>query len=289
MSTTKPSPRVPTEALKSARLEGALEQAILHDKPAELFDLLTRASGLPGPRANLDLARAMGLAIAAHKGRADMLLRRMIGGDEEYLRLIAAVALGARSIAGLDTKAALAGLQDLAGDARNAVRSGVVLALRMRIHALGLPAVEELASWTDGYLQAHVALEALADRSILDALPEAAPVLARLDEAFALADTSPRAAERLQGVRTLRAGFPKQIVTFAARFPEALDWVERAAARSRPETREIVAEAIRLLRKSSLSDAEAKRLDGQLAASAKPPRDPSRIVGGTRKRSKGRR
>lgn len=289
MSQSKTSPRVPTEALKSSRLEAALEQALAHEKTDDLFDLLARASGLPGPRANMDLARAMGLSIAGHKGRADGLLRRMIATDQEFVRLIAAITLGARSIAGIDVKTALAGLQDLAGDARHAVRSGVVLALRLRITALGEAAVDELAAWTDGYLQAHVALEALAERSILDALPSAAPVIARLDEAFALADKSKRADERLQGVRTLRAGLPKQIVTFAARYPELIGWVEQAAGLKRPETREVVAEAIRLLRKANLSDAEAKRLDALMTASAKPPRDPSRIVEGTRKRSKGRR
>ncbi|MEO7330182.1 MAG: hypothetical protein ABI193_16525, partial [Minicystis sp.] len=270
MSQAKSAPRIPVEALKSARLEAALEQAIAHDRTDDLFDLLARASGLPGPRANLDLARAMGLSIAAHRGRADALLRRMIATDQEFVRLIAAVALGARSIAGLDTKTALAGLQELAGDARHSVRSGVVLALRLRITALGEAAVDELAAWTDGYLQAHVALEALAERSILDPLPAAAPVLTRLNEAFALADLSKRADERLQGVRTLRAGLPKQIVTFAARFPDVIGWVESAAAMKRPETREVVAETIRLLRKANLSDAEAKRLDALMTASAKP-------------------
>jgi hypothetical protein len=159
----------------------------------------------------------------------------------------------------------------------------------MRIESLGEGAVVEFAAWTDGYLQAHVALSALADRVILDALPSRAPVLARLEEAFALADGSPRAAERSQGVRALRGGLPAQITAFAARFPETIAWLERAAQAERPETREVVAEAIRALRRVKLSDAEAARLRAALAKSAPPPRDPSRIVKGTRKRSKGRR
>ena len=52
---------------------------------------------------------------------------------------------------------------------------------------------------------------------------------------------------------------------------------------------ESVAETIARLRKGSLSDADAARLDASLAKAGPPPRDPSRIVQGTRKRSKGRR
>jgi hypothetical protein len=163
-----------------------------------------------------------------------------------------------------------------------------VEALRMRLHALGEPAVDELAAWTDGYLQAHVALEALADRTLLTKLPNAAPVLARLDEAFVLADASPRSAERSQGMRTLRQGLPAQIAVFAARYPEALAWLEARTASKRPETREVVAGAISALRRSLLSDLEAQRLTGLLAASGKPRRDADRVVHGTRQRGRGR-
>jgi hypothetical protein len=277
-----------TDLLKSARVEAALERAVLEGDTAELFGELERSSGLPGPRPNLELGRALGFAIARYAGKADRLLRAILASNQEFSQIVAALALGARSIAGVDPRGALAGLQTLAEDPRHHVRSGVIEALRMRLAALGEVAVAELAAWTDGYLQAHVALSALADRVILDALPARAPVLARLDEAFALADRSPRAAERSQGVRALRGGLPAQITAFAARFPETIAWLEQAARAERPETREVVAEAIRALRRGKLSEAEAQRLRGALEASAPPPRDPSRIVKGTRKRSKGR-
>jgi hypothetical protein len=179
-------------------------------------------------------------------------------------------------------------LQALAEDPHHLVRLGVVEGLRMRLAALGEAAVAELAAWTDGYLQAHVALEALADRALLDALPSPAGVLARLEEAFALADGSPRSSERTQGMRALRQGMPAQIAVFAARFPETLAWLAEKAASKRPETREVVAGAIKALRRSVISDVEASRLAALLATSAKPPRDPSRIVQGTRKRGRGR-
>jgi hypothetical protein len=134
-----------------------------------------------------------------------------------------------------------------------------------------------------------VALEALSDRTILDAIHNPEPILARLDEAFALADRSPRAAERSQGVRTLRDKLPGQIAAFAARFPETITWIERVAKIQRPESRKVVDDAIGALRKDRISNAEAKRLNDLLTASARPDRNAAKIVAGTRKRSKGRR
>ncbi len=261
-----------------------------------------RSSGLPGPRPNLDLARAVGRALAEGEGRtADRLVAELGRAEQEYIRVVAAFALVARSLpkgeasgrggrrAAPRAPEALAALQDLAEDPHHLVRLGVVEALRMRVLALGEGAVDELAAWTDGYLQAHVALEALADRALLDGLPSGEGVLARLEEAFALADASPRSAERTQGMRALRQGMSAQIPVFAARFPETLAWLSQKAASTRPETREVVAGAIRALRRSVISDVEAGRLSALLEASAKPPRDPTRVVQGTRKRGRGRR
>lgn len=286
------------EPLKSARFEAALARAIDTGDTAELYDLFERTSGLPGPRPNLDLARALGLAIAGHEGRADRLLATLIASDDEYHRIVAAMALASRSLAGARgagkqrsaafVASALASLQGLAEDPRHLVRAGVIEALRTRIAALGDPAVAELAAWTDGYLQAHVALEALADRTLLAALQDPFAVISRLDEAFELADASGRAAERSQGMRVLRQAMPAQIAAFAARFPEALRWLEAKTASTRPETREVVAGAIGAIRRAVVSDAEAARLSALLGASAKPLRDPSRLVHGTRKRGKGR-
>jgi hypothetical protein len=275
-----------SSGLKSARIEAALQRAVDLGETADLFDLLARSARLSGPRPNLELARALGLAIARHAGRADRLLRSLLDAPTEFPRIVAALALGARSLAGVDPRGALAGLEQLAEDPRHLVRTGVATALRLRIAALGEAAVAELDAWTSGYLQAHVALSALSDRATLDALPAHAPVLARLEEAFALADAAPRAADRSQGLRALRSGLPAQITAFAARFPETLVWLEQAAAQAkRPETRAVVADAIRTLHKARLSDADASRLTAALEASAPPPRDPSRIVQGTRKRS----
>lgn len=275
--------------LRSAKIEAALERAVAGEGHHELFEQLERGSGLPGVRPNLELARAVGAAIAARGRKADGVLRALAAAEEEYPRVVAAEAFAARRAANVDAKGSMASLQELAEDGRHHVRAGVIDAIRALVEAIGDEAVAELAAWTDGYLQAHAALEALAERTLLSRVHDTAGVLARLDEAFDLADASPRSAERSQGMRLLRQGMPAQIVVFAARLPETLDWLKGKAQAKRPETREVVASAIAKLRKSSLSDADAARLGEALDKSAKPPRDPSRIVHGTRKRAKGRR
>jgi hypothetical protein len=283
-----PQPGAPD--IRSERLSAALDRALSAGDAAGFFELLRRGSGLPGPRPNLDLARAVGHALARHEGRADRLVAELFRSDEEYLRVVAAMTLAARSLAARRARVdeALAGLQALAEDPRRLVRDGVVEALRVRLAALGEPAVVDLAAWTDGYLQAHVALEALADRTWLTTLSTSASLLARLDEAFVLADASPRSAERTQGMRALRQGMPAQIAVFAARFPETLAWLSGKTASARPETREVVAAAIAALRRSVISDVEAGRLSALLAASGKPRRDADRVVHGTRRRGRGR-
>ncbi|WP_433934650.1 hypothetical protein AB3662_08580 [Sorangium cellulosum] len=324
----------PPGALRNPKIEAAIERAAQLGDPAELLALLDRSSGLPArrsggrapgpdlgpnaplPRVNLDLARAVGAAIADRGAPAERLLRALCASGEEYALIVAAQALaalatreaqaersggaagaggaggrqrgrGARGArGGLDP---LAELEQIAEDPRRLVRDGVVAALRAVIAARGDAAVGELSSWTDGYLQAYVALEALAERTLLTGLSAGAEVVARLEEAFAISDRSPRADERLQGLRLLRQGMPAQIATFAARFPEVVRWLEEKTQAERPESRDVVAQAIAALRKGSFSDAETGRLTAALSASAPPPRDAARIVQGTRKRSKGRR
>ena len=282
--------------LRSERVSQALDRAVATGEAAPFFEQLRRGSGLPGPRPNLDLARAVGHALARHESRADRLVAELGRSAEEYLRVVAAMALAARAMPASGARGskqsagrvaeALAGLQELCEDPRHLVRQGVIEALRMRVAAVGEAAVAELSAWTDGYFQAHVALAALADRPLLDALPRSDEVLARLDEAFVLADASPRSAERSQGMRTLRGGFASQIAVFAARFPETLTWLSQKTACTRPETREVVAGAVAALRRTVISDVEASRLSALLEASAKPRRDADRVVQGTRKRGR---
>ncbi|WP_438035446.1 hypothetical protein [Sorangium sp. So ce204] len=316
----------PPGALRNPKIDAAIERAAQSGDPAELLALLDRSSGLPArrggvrapgpdlgpnaplPRVNLDLARAVGAAIADRGAPAERLVRALCATTEEYALIVAAQALASLAVqgaarAGGAGQAPRAGgarrgkggldpleaLEELAEDPRRVVRDGVVAALRAVIAARGDAVVGELSSWTDGYLQAYVALEALAERTLLAGLSAGAEVVARLEEAFVLSDRSPRADERLQGLRLLRQGMPAQIAALAGRFPEVVRWLEEKTGAERPESRDVVAGAITALRKASFSDAEVDRLSAALGATAPTPRYAARIVQGTRKRSKGRR
>ena len=272
-----------------SKLDAALDQVLAGGPLRGLLDLLDRHSNLPGTRPNLDFARTVGIAIASRRGKADALVRALLGSPGEYPVIVAAHALAQRALVGLDARGAMSALHDLADEPRHLVRMGIVSALREVLRERGEETLPELATWTDGYFHAHVVLQALADREVLDRLRGPEEVIARLEEAFTLADVSPRAAERSQGLRTLREGMPAEVAVLAARFPEVVAWVEAKTASKRPETREVVSQAITALRRGGLKNAEAARIDGLLEASKKPPRDAARIVSGTRKRSKGRR
>jgi hypothetical protein len=273
---------------KPSRLEAAIDEAITTGSLATLLDVFERRSNLPGTRPNLEFAHAAGLAIAARRGRADALVRALLAHTGDYQIIVGAQVLAQRALAGVDARNAMAQLHDLAGEPRHLVRLGVVRAVRDIILVRGDDALAEYSTWTDGYLHAHVVLEALSDRQVLDKLRSPSVLLERLDEAFVLADLSPRAAERSQGLRSLREGMPAQVAVMAGRFGEVIDWVSGKTGMQRPETREVVRNIISALRKANLKDAEALRLLGALDATAKPPRNPDRIVAGTRKRSKGR-
>lgn len=272
-----------------SKLDAALDLVLAGGPLRGLLDVLDRHSNLPGTRPNLEFARTVGIAIASRRGKADALVRALLAAPGEYPVIVAAHALAQRAIVGLDARGAMGALHDLADEPRHLVRMGIVSALREVLLVKGEETLRELATWTDGYFHAHVVLQALADREVLDRLRGPEEVLARLDEAFTLADVSPRAAERSQGLRTLREAMPAEIVVLSARFPEVVAWLEAKTSSKRPETREVVSQAITALRRGGLKNAEAARIGGLLEASKKPPRDAARIVSGTRKRSKGRR
>lgn len=276
--------------VRNERVSAALDAAISGGKAnlLRLFDELSRNSGLPSPKPNWELAQAVGQHLAREGRKAEAVLDALQNSEDEFNKIVALATYAARILNAFDEARSMQAMQDIAEDGRHTVRAGTVLALRALIGERQDRAVADLKAWMDGYLQAHLVLEALSDRTLLSKIKGSAELLARLDEAFELADLSPRSAERSQGMRLLRGSLPAQIVVFAARFSEVLSWLGEKTQCKRPESREVVANAISLLRKASLSDADAAKLLGGLEQSAKPPRDPSRIVEGTRKRAKGR-
>ncbi|AQA04929.1 PBS lyase heat domain-containing protein repeat-containing protein [Mycobacterium sp. MS1601] len=90
-------------------------------KPSERQSFLLEHSGLPGPRANTELA----LAFADVADRAE--IDEMLGTGDEYLALCAAVALGRRAA----DKVVNVTLRELAADSRWRVREGVAMGLQL--------------------------------------------------------------------------------------------------------------------------------------------------------------
>ncbi len=277
-----------SDTLRSERIQAALEIALDGGDRRDLFDLLERSSGYPGPRPNVELAKALGSSLASAGKRGLELTKELLEHKNEYFVRVGLMALAARASSSNDRSGALAALHDRADEPRKVARDAVVDALVSVLLARGDGVVAELASFTDGFLHAYVALQALTERQVLDKLTDAEQVVARLAEAFDLADASSRAAERAQGVRLLRESLPRQIARAAMRFDEVLAWLEPLLAKKRPETRQVLDATIAELRKTQLSDAAAARLRALFAESAPVPRDPSRIVQGTRRRSRGR-
>jgi hypothetical protein len=266
----------------ATRLESALESALGGGDAEPLLDAIERVSGLPGPRPNLTLLESVGAQIARRRsGAAARLVEALLEDRREALFRVGLYAVAASGDRALER------LHDLADEPVKERRQAVIDAVAVVVAALGGDAPGRLAAFMDGYLHAHVALEALTRPRALSRVGRAGGVVPLLEAAFDLADEAPRSADRLQGVRLLREGLPGQVARLACRFDEVVALVPAWSERERPETREVVAEVVAALRKI-VGEARADRLRATLASFAKPPRDPSRIVRGTRKRSRGR-
>jgi hypothetical protein len=119
-------------------------RAALRDLPGEWDAYLEAHSGLPGPRANLELVQA-----AADEGSLEQ-YQRWVQSDSEFQGLCGAVGLG-RLLADGQTEL-LETLRALAGDPRWRVREGVALGLQ-RLGARDMTALlEAMRKWQDGSL-----------------------------------------------------------------------------------------------------------------------------------------
>src|SRR2546423_5893431 len=135
---------------------------------------LKKNSGLPGPRANLELVEAVG-----EEADAD-LLWRLSASSDEFLALCGTAGLG--RLAADDPDAVLGWLKQLAADPRWRVREGVAIALQ-RMGRANMPAlIAEMEAWSkDGHFVQRAAAAALCEPPLLKKPDEVRRVLGILD------------------------------------------------------------------------------------------------------------
>ena len=285
-------------SIRNPALVAELETALARRNYAALFALLRRLSGLPGPRANDHLAWAFGEEVARVGAKGDDLIRELCamnasrapaGTDSEFLPIVGAACIGARLALQPDAEL-LERLRLLAEDQRHRIRDGVCRALVEASRAQGDALADRLSAWTDGYLSAAVVLDALTTRSWLDRSKTATTVLSRLEEAFSLAESAPRADQRSQGYRLLVKALAEAPTRLLDRFPAAaLTWLEAKAATSDVALRATLSELLRMARSRGHGASKLEKVEQALTASAPPRRDPKTYVGPTRKRGARRR
>jgi len=287
-----------TELIRNRALAAELESALARRSYQALYALLCRLSGLPGPHANDPLASAFGEEVARAGPRADELIRELCavsaarapaGTDAEFLPIVGAACIGAR-LAERPSADLMDRLRLLAEDPRHRVRDGVCRALVEASRRHGDELGDLLSAWTDGYLGAAVALEALTTRSWLDRSRAGAAVLSRLEEAFDLAERAPRAAQRSQGYRLLITWLAEAPARLLDRFPQAtLAWLESKAVTGDVALRGALNDLLSKAWARGHGAGALEKLEKVLAASAPPRRDPKTYVGPTRKRGARRR
>ena len=140
--------------------------------------LLLAESGLPGPRANLELAQTAADAFDLPT------YRRWASSADEYLALIGAIGLGRVAAAG--DRSLLGDLRLLANDPRWRVREGVAMGLQ-RLGAADLAGLlDEAEGWIGGtLLEQRAAVAGLCEPALLRSPAEVGRVLAVLDQVTA--------------------------------------------------------------------------------------------------------
>jgi hypothetical protein len=135
---------------------------------------LKKHSGLPGPRANLELVQAVGDEADADR------LWRLSASSDEFLALCGTAGLG--KVALMEPDTVMTWLRELASDPRWRVREGVAMALQ-RIGRESMPhLVAEMQVWSGGdAFEQRAAAAGLAEPDLLREPSNAVEVLAILD------------------------------------------------------------------------------------------------------------
>lgn len=257
-----------------------------------------KRGGLPGPRPNFALARDAAAALLAQGAAGRQYLQHLAGLGEreaqddtahEFKVVVGVMGLGLEAARDkeLSRSRALQVLQGYVEDGRRHVRGSVHVALAEVLKEHGDAAVAAFASWTDGYLQAEAVLRALTLEEAERAVRDAQGLIARLDEAFQLAEKAPRSHERSHGYRALVRALGDVPARIGKRFAsQVLAWLEARAATRVPELRDALQQATAKLRKAGARAGDVQAVQQALDAAEPPRRDPRSYVGPTRKRSK---
>ena len=156
---------------------------------------LKKHSGLPGPRANLELVAAV-----AEEADDDRLWR-LSASQDEFLALCGTAGLG--RVALIEPDAVMKWLRELAADPRWRVREGVAMALQ-RLGKEDMPRlIGEMKEWSrDGAFVQRAVVAGLCEPAILKSNADTVEVLAILDDITrSLAATNDR---KHEGFRVLR-------------------------------------------------------------------------------------
>jgi hypothetical protein len=281
---------------QSESLRAALRAAVA-GRPAELERLLAHMGAVLTGKLNVKLAAAFGAEVAGLSPAVLPLLRRL-GADDAapdtdraFLPIAAAHGWAARARAGRDTDEAWSALAELAADERAPVRLGTreaLVALATRPGGAD-ELVAQALSWLDvedreqGFGAAALVLDTLAERGLVAGVREQAALVELLSRAVAEAADAPRSAERSDARRRLLLALPAALAAVLANpgsASEAQRWFRQACAdTTRPDVREALSRALLALRAPAhrLSAGVVEDLRRALAASTKPPRDPTRI------------
>jgi hypothetical protein len=270
-----------------------IEAALRGDKKA-LWDRLLRGSRLPGPQPNMELVKEFANAMEGQGPKALPLATMMAtihpdearGGTEmEFIPMCGVMALGMLA-AKMDDRARekpFATIHDAAEDLRFRVRDTVPLALAYIGARHPEWTLRNVAPWMDGFFHAAAVLRAISEPEFLRVVKEPQELVARLEDAFALAENAPRAAARYPGFKALLDAIVSGVPPIATRFPApAIDALLRFAERTKdPDLRQVIERSAR-----ACKNVGAERVLESIARSAPPRRDPRTDVGPTRRRGK---
>jgi len=287
--------RAGTSSTFDEQLTTRLDRALTGDVEP-LYQLLANHGGLPGVRANARTVDAFARACAARGGAAsERLVLTMVqldikqapgASDREVLPVCAVAALGARAVS--DPTVAprvLAELLTRADDLRFRVREAVPEALVRMGGAMGDALLVELDGWMGGLFSAAAVVSALGVPQWLDAVKNHEAAIARLDEAWTLANEAPRSSHRYPGYKALLDALSTSPGLVAGRFrTPVFDAMVHWAAGCEPPMRDVLAANLRGQKMAGKLAQEAERVRRALAASAPAPRDPTEKVQHTRGR-----